>query len=185
MFFYILCKQPLTPPPPLGFTRSCCGFSDINVKKCVYLCRDKILHNSAKICGQNVKFTLKLWQFWRRRNFLIFWLKRPPEFTNPQHKLRVKGHLWGKCYHFLGKYYHFLRMETASEEMSTALEGCLFVVKKIWCLWKCLRQRPTECENLFCRYWQTEFDSLLMNNFNHLNSQFLHRLCSMIKNSKG
>ena len=70
MFFYTLCKRPLTPPP-LGFTRSCCGFFDINVKKCVNVCRDKIWHNIAKICGQNVKFTLKLWQFYPWKYFFV------------------------------------------------------------------------------------------------------------------
>ena len=33
----------------------------MNVKKCENVCRDKILHNSADICGQNVKFTAKLY----------------------------------------------------------------------------------------------------------------------------
>ena len=56
MFFFV--NGPW--PPLLGFTQSCCGFFDINVKKCVNVSRDKIWHNSAKICGQNVKFTLKL-----------------------------------------------------------------------------------------------------------------------------
>ena len=69
MFLYTLCKRPLTPP--LGFTQSCCEFFDINVKKCVNVCRDKIWHNSAKICGQNVKFTLKLWQFYPWKYFFV------------------------------------------------------------------------------------------------------------------
>ena len=38
---------------PLGFTQSCCGFFDMNIKKCVNVCCDKIQHNSAKICGKN------------------------------------------------------------------------------------------------------------------------------------
>ena len=42
MFFYTLCKRPLTPPPPLVFTQSCCGFLDMTVKKCVNICRDRI-----------------------------------------------------------------------------------------------------------------------------------------------
>ena len=40
--FYTLCKRPLTPPP-LVFTRSCCGFFDINFKKCVNVCRNNFL----------------------------------------------------------------------------------------------------------------------------------------------
>ena len=40
--FYTLCKRPLTPPPLLVFTQSCCGFFDMNVKKCVNVCCDKI-----------------------------------------------------------------------------------------------------------------------------------------------
>ena len=30
----------------------------------IFVYPDKIWHNSAKICGQNFKFTLKLWQFY-------------------------------------------------------------------------------------------------------------------------
>ena len=41
------------PWPPLGFTQSCCGFFDMNIKKCVNVCCDKIQHNSEKICGKN------------------------------------------------------------------------------------------------------------------------------------
>ena len=52
MFFYTLCTRPLPPPPPLGFTQSCCGLFDMTVKKCVNVCRDKIPHNSAKFCGK-------------------------------------------------------------------------------------------------------------------------------------
>ena len=58
-------------PPPLGFTRSCCDFFDMNVKKCVNVRLDKIWRNSAKICGQNVKFTLKLWQFYPWKYFFV------------------------------------------------------------------------------------------------------------------
>ena len=71
MLFYTLCKRPLTPPPPLGFTQSCCGFFDMTVKKCVNVCRDKIPHNSAKICEENVKFTLKLRQFYPSKFFFL------------------------------------------------------------------------------------------------------------------
>ena len=46
--FYTLCKRPLTPYP-LGFTQSCCEFFDINVKKCVNVCCNKIWHITAKI----------------------------------------------------------------------------------------------------------------------------------------
>ena len=62
MFFYTLCNRPLTPPP--RFTQSCCEFFDMTVKKWVNVCHDKIPYNSAKICAGNVKFTLKLWQFY-------------------------------------------------------------------------------------------------------------------------
>ena len=66
----------------LGFTRTCCGFLDINVKKCVNVCRDKIWQNSAKICRQNVKFILKLWQFYPSKNKLcqFYVVKRSPEW---------------------------------------------------------------------------------------------------------
>ena len=63
MFFYTLCKRPLTPPP-LGFTRSCCGFFWQTVKKCVNIWRDIVWQNSAFIGGENFIFTLKLWQFY-------------------------------------------------------------------------------------------------------------------------
>ena len=53
------------------FTQSCCGYFDMNVKKCVNVCLDKIWRNSAKICGQNVKFTLKLWQFYPWKYFFV------------------------------------------------------------------------------------------------------------------
>ena len=46
MFFYTLCKRPLTPPP-LGFTRSCCGFFWQIVEECVNVCRNIIWQNSA------------------------------------------------------------------------------------------------------------------------------------------
>ena len=68
--FFTHCVNGPWPPPP-RFTQSCCGFFDINVKKCVNVCRDKIWHNSAKICGQNVKFTLKLWQFYPWKYFFV------------------------------------------------------------------------------------------------------------------
>ena len=58
MLFYTLCKRPLTPPP--RFTRSCCGFFDINFNKCVNVFRDKILYNSAKICGNKCQMYLKI-----------------------------------------------------------------------------------------------------------------------------
>ena len=65
------CVNGPCPPPPLGFTRSCCDFFDMNVKKCVNVRLDKIWRNSAKICGQNVKFTLKLWQFYPWKYFFV------------------------------------------------------------------------------------------------------------------
>ena len=43
----------------------------MNVKKCVNVRLDKIWRNSAKICGQNVKFTLKLWQFYPWKYFFV------------------------------------------------------------------------------------------------------------------
>ena len=94
MNFYTLGKRPLTPPPPLGFTRSCCDFFDMNVKKCVNVRLDKIWRNSAKICGQNVKFTLKLWQFYPWKfffcaNFILS--KGLQNYTNLQHKFVHMG----------------------------------------------------------------------------------------------
>ena len=70
-WFFTHCVNGPWPPPPLGFTQSCCRFFDMNVKKCVNVCRDKIWHNSAEICGQNVKFTLKLWQFYPWKYFFV------------------------------------------------------------------------------------------------------------------
>ena len=69
--FFTHCVNGPWPPPSPRFTQSCCEFFDINVKKCVNVCRDKIWHNSAKICGQNVKFTLKLWQFYPWKYFFV------------------------------------------------------------------------------------------------------------------
>ena len=36
------------------------GVSPVIFKKCVNICRNKIPHNSAKICEKNVKFSLKI-----------------------------------------------------------------------------------------------------------------------------
>ena len=78
--FFTHCVNGPWPPPPF-FIRSCCGFFDINVKKCVNVCRDKIWYISAKICGQNVKCTLKLWQYNPGKYVLcqFYVVKRPPE----------------------------------------------------------------------------------------------------------
>ena len=51
MFFYTLCKRPLTLPPPSVLHNHVVDF--LTVKKCINVCRDKIQHNSAKICGRN------------------------------------------------------------------------------------------------------------------------------------
>ena len=79
--FFTHCVNGPWPPLPLGFTRSCCGFFDINFKKCVNVCRDKIWYISAKICGKNVKCTLKLWQYNPGKYVLcqFYVVKRPPE----------------------------------------------------------------------------------------------------------
>ena len=100
------------PPPPYGkipvehwkslrgasLTQSCCGFFDMNVKKCVNVRLDKIWRNSAKICGQNVKFTLKFypWKYFfvpilccqkasrmiQTRNINFYtWVWSPPLYT--------------------------------------------------------------------------------------------------------
>ena len=76
-------NSPWPPPPlPLGFTQSCCGFVDMTVKKCVNVCRENFSHNSVKLCEENVKSTLKLWQFYPSKFFFVckFYVVRwPPE----------------------------------------------------------------------------------------------------------
>ena len=56
MFSYTLCRRPLTPPPPLGFTQSCCGFFRRTFKKCVNVCCKKI----DKLVRKSVKRMSKL-----------------------------------------------------------------------------------------------------------------------------
>ena len=46
-FFFTHCVNGPCPPPPLGFTRSCCGFFWQIVEECVNVCRDIIWQNSA------------------------------------------------------------------------------------------------------------------------------------------
>ena len=62
--FFEHCSKRLWPPPPFVLNIVVQIFFDGFLKKRVNVCRDIIWQKSAKICAENVKFTLNLWQFY-------------------------------------------------------------------------------------------------------------------------